>query len=186
MTVTSHHARAADPPARQELAAFEAVFLQYYTRVYTVLFRLVGDQAEAEDLTLETFWKLWQQPPTRADNLAGWLYRVATRLGYNTLRAAKRRGRYEAAAWDALDPTALPDPADEAERGVERARVRVTLGRMPERDAQLLVLRYSGLSYREIAAALGVSPNSVGTLLARAEAEFEKLYSEGDSHAHQR
>jgi RNA polymerase sigma-70 factor (ECF subfamily) len=180
VTVTSHHARAANPPARQELAEFEAVFVQYYTRVYAVVFRLVGDQAEADDLTLETFWKLWQQPPTRADNLAGWLYRVATRLGYNALRAAKRRGRYEEAAWDALEPTALPDPAGEAERAVERARVRAALGRMPERDAQLLMLRYSGLSYREIAAALGVSPNSVGTLLARAEAGFEKLSSEGE------
>jgi RNA polymerase sigma-70 factor (ECF subfamily) len=178
--------RAAHPPARQELAAFEAVFFQYYTRVYAVLFRLVGDKAEAEDLTLETFWTLWQQPPTRAENLAGWLYRVATRLGYNALRAAKRRGRYEAAAWDALEPSAWPDPAGEAELAIERARVRATLGRMPERDAQLLILRYSGLSYKEIAMAVGVSPTSVGTLLARAEGEFERLYSEGDSDAHQR
>jgi RNA polymerase sigma-70 factor (ECF subfamily) len=186
VSVTSHQARAAHPPARQELAAFEAVFVQYYTRVYAVVFRLVGDPAEADDLTLETFWKLWQQPPARADNLPGWLYRVATRLGYNALRAAQRRGRYEEAAWDALEPDGLADPAGEAERGAERARVRAALARMPERDAQLLVLRHSGLSYREVAAALGVSPNSVGTLLARAEARFEKLYSEGDSHAHQR
>jgi RNA polymerase sigma-70 factor (ECF subfamily) len=186
VTVTSQPAHAAHPPAHQELAAFEAVFYQYYTRVYAVLFRLVGDPAEAEDLALETFWKLWQQPPTRAENLGGWLYRVATRLGYNALRAAKRRGRYEEAAGEALGPNGGADPAGEAERALERARVRAILGRMPERDARLLILRHSGLSYREIATALGVSPNSVGTLLARAEAEFERLYSEGAEDAHRR
>jgi RNA polymerase sigma-70 factor (ECF subfamily) len=184
--VTSRPMRAAHPPAQQELAAFEAVFYEYYTRVYAVLFRLVGDPAEAEDLALETFWKLWQQPPSRRDNLGGWLYRVATRLGYNALRAAQRRGRYEEAAGEALQPSGVADPAGEAERARERARVRAILGRMPERDARLLVLRHSGLSYKEIATALGVSPNSVGTLLARAEAEFERLYSEGEDHAHRR
>ena len=184
--MTSHHARAAHPPARQELAAFEALFVQYYTRVYAVLFRLVGDRAEAEDLTLETFWKLWRQPPPRADNLAGWLYRVATRLGYNAMRAAQRRQRHERAAAESLEPADGGDPAEEAERAIERARVRAILGRMPERNAQLLMLRHAGLAYKEIAAALGVSPSSVGTLLTRAEAEFEKLYAEGDDHAHRR
>lgn len=184
MTVTSHYARAAHPPARSELAAFEALFVQYYTRVYAVLFRLVGDRAEAEDLTLETFWKLWQQPPPHADNLAGWLYRVATRLGYNALRAAQRRQRYEQAAGETIELDAGADPAEEAERALKRARVRAVLARMSERDAQLLMLRYAGLAYKEIATALGVSPTSVGTLLMRAEAEFENLYSEGDDHAH--
>ena len=184
MTVTSEPVRAAHPPARPEMAAFEAVFFQHYRRVYALLFRLVGDRAEAEDLTLEAFCKLWQQPPARAENLGGWLYRVALRLGYNALRAARRRGRYEdQAGWDALEQAAPPDPARVVERAEERAHVRAALARMPDRDAQLLILRHSGLAYREIAAALGVSPNSIGTLLARAEQEFERLYSEGGSYA---
>jgi RNA polymerase sigma-70 factor (ECF subfamily) len=184
VTVTSESARAAHPPKQREMAAFEAVFFQHYTRIYALLFRLVGDRAEAEDLTLEAFWKLWQQPPTRPDNLGGWLYRVALRLGYNALRAARRRAGYEAeAGWDALEQAAPLDPAREVERADERARVRAVLDRMAERDAQLLILRHSGLAYREIAAALGVSPSSIGTLLARAEQEFERLYSEGGSHA---
>jgi RNA polymerase sigma-70 factor (ECF subfamily) len=47
---------------------------------------------------------------------------------------------------------------------------------MKPRAAQLLILRHSGLSYADIAAALGVAPGSVGTLLARAEKEFERRY----------
>ena len=69
------------PARRQEETSFEAAFLEHYPRVYGVLFRLVGDRAEAGDLTLETFWKLWQQPPPRADNLGGWLYQTSKSLG---------------------------------------------------------------------------------------------------------
>ncbi|MGH2522774.1 MAG: sigma-70 family RNA polymerase sigma factor [Anaerolineales bacterium] len=172
-------------PAERE-SDFEAVFVEHYPRVYGALFRLVGDRAEAEDLTLETFWRLWQRPPETLrrpaahgdDNLGGWLYRVAMRLGYNALRGAKRRVRYEEQAGrDALERDAPPDPAHEVAQRQERERVRQMLRQMPEREAQLLILRHSGLSYKEVAAALGVAPASVGTLLARAEAEFEKLWS---------
>ncbi len=175
--------QSASAPARDAEAEFETVFVQHYTRVYGVLFRLVGDRGEAEDLALETFWRLWQRPPARSDNLAGWLYRVATNLGYNALRAGKRRLRYEEEAGkDAIETASLPDPAHEADRRAERTRARETLCRMSPRDARLLILRHSGFSYKEIAAALGVSPNSIGTLLARAEEEFERKYGNDPSN----
>lgn len=179
MALASDSVQNASAQARPDEAEFESVFLQNYTRVYGVLFRLVGDRAEAEDLALETFWQLWQKPPARNDNLGGWLYRVATNLGYNALRAAKRRANYEEQAGrGALDLNTSLSPEQEAERAAERRRARDVLRQLPARDAQLLILRHSGLSYKEIAAALNVSPNSVGTLLARAEEEFEKRFGE--------
>jgi len=182
VAVTSQKLKAADAlPSRIEEQAFETMFLEHYPRVYGVLFRLVGDRAEAEDLALETFWKLWERAPARADNLAGWLYRVAVRLGYNALRAARRRLHYEESAGrDALTFDEPVDPAQAAERAAERARVRAALGQMPPREAQLLILRHSGLAYKEIAAALGLAPGSVGSLLARAERDFERFYGRGE------
>ncbi len=56
--------------------------------------------------------------------------------------------------------------------------MRQALARMDSRQAQLLLLRHSGLGYSELGAALGLSPNSIGTLLVRAEREFEKRYLE--------
>jgi RNA polymerase sigma-70 factor, ECF subfamily len=166
-------------PVRDADSEFEQVFAQHYARVYGVLVRLVGDRAEAEDLAVETFWRLWERAPARWDNLGGWLYRVALRLGYNALRAARRRADYEISAGrEALDLNAPPDPAETAEKAEERARVRGVLRQLPPRSAQLLVLRHTGLSYQEIAAALELAPGSIGTLLVRAEAEFEKLYSD--------
>jgi RNA polymerase sigma-70 factor, ECF subfamily len=179
VAVTSQQAGAINPPAQRE-AEFEAVFLQHYQRVYGVLYRLTGNRAEAEDLALEAFLKLWQDPPGREGSLGGWLYRVATRLGFNALRAGQRRRGYESAAGrDAWEQGNTPDPSHEVERRDERASVRAALARMAERDAQLLILRHSGLTYREIATVLGVSPGSIGTLLARAERAFERAYGEG-------
>ena len=56
------------------------------------------------------------------------------------------------------------------------ARVRDVLGALKPRDAQLLLLRADGLAYCEVAGTLGIQPGSVGTLLARAEAEFERRF----------
>jgi len=55
-----------------------------------------------------------------------------------------------------------------------RDEVRTVLARIPERSAALLALRYSGLSYAEIAQALDVRASSVGTLLRRAEDAFRR------------
>ena len=110
-------------------------------------------------------------------NLDGWLYRVATNLGLNALRSHQRRQRYESeAGHNVLENSSPLDPAIEIERQQDREQVRATLAQMKPRSARLLVLRHSGLTYAEIAAALGLAPSSVGTLLARAEREFEERY----------
>jgi RNA polymerase sigma-70 factor (ECF subfamily) len=138
-------------------AAFAALFRSHYGRVYQVLYRLVGD--EADDLAQEAFLRLYERwPRLSGADVGAWLYRVATRLGYNALRAARRRDQHR----DAL--------------GHAQQRVRRALGTLSGCQARLLALRSSGLSYREIAAALQVAPGSVGTLLARAERAFERAY----------
>ena len=160
-------------------AAFETIFLQHYARVVAVLFRIVGDRARAEELADDVFWKIYRQPlpPGRNHNLGGWLYRVATRLGLDALRASVRRQHYEQfAALDGEASDTSPDPLDTLLRAEKRHRVREVLARMKPAQAQLLILRHSGLSYQELAQTLGVKGSSIGTLLARAEAEFEKRY----------
>lgn len=171
--------------ARLEKDAFEALFLEHYETVYGVLFRLTGDRFQADDLTAETFWRLWERPPARQENIPGWLYRVATNLGYNQLRAERRRKRYEtgeATADDWMNSTS-PDPVQATELKMERERVRAVLAALPLRDVQVLTLRHSGFSYKEIAAALDTPVNTVGTLLARAETKFEALYHQDKSNA---
>ena len=65
------------------------------------------------------------------------------------------------------------------------AEVRAVLATMKLEKAQLLLLRQSGLSYREIAAALRINAASVGTMLVRAETEFATLYRKHQLQRHQ-
>jgi RNA polymerase sigma-70 factor (ECF subfamily) len=157
---------------------FEAVFQQYWEPVCAVIYRIVGDWAEAEDLALEVFLQLHARPPSQVSSqLSGWLYRVGTNLGLNALRSRKRRVLYEAqAARHAALERPVDDPAGVLERSQERRQVQAVLAVMKPRAAQLLILRQAGLSYAEIAQALSVAPGSVGTLLARAEADFARRY----------
>ena len=179
MAVTADDLRRKPARSVEQSAWFETAFNEHWGRVYGVLFRLVGERAEAEDLALEAFWRLYRRPPSSRDNLAGWLYRVAANLGLNALRTQQRRIRYEEQAGrEALASSYPVDPADEAELIEQRRLVQAALTKMKARSARLLVLRHSGLSYAEVAAAEGLLPGSVGTLLARAEAEFEKAYRE--------
>ncbi len=73
-------------------AAFEELFRRYYSTVYKVLLRLIGTPQDAEDLAQEVFVRLYQRPLRGADeaNVGGWLYRVATNLGFNAIRSRRR------------------------------------------------------------------------------------------------
>jgi RNA polymerase sigma-70 factor (ECF subfamily) len=180
MTAITTSETASDEPAAETHDTgpdLERAFETYWDRVCATLYRLLGSWDEAEDLALEVFWRLHDRPPRHWERLGSWLYRVATRIGLNALRARRRRRTYEEGAGILdLQRTGPVDPAEQVERGERRARVRHVLARMRPRSAQILVLRHSGLSYAEIATSLGVAPGSVGTLLARAEVDFERRY----------
>lgn len=182
MAVTIDHVGVIkDKRTAEEAGDFEKLFQQNWRRVYEMLFQVLGDADEAEDLALETFWRLFHQPPIKVENLEGWLYRVALRLGYNALRAHRRRGYYEQEAGKLLLEKSNDDPARAAELAEECRRVRHVLGELKPKVAQLLILRHSGFSYQEIGAVLDIPKTSVGTLLVRAEKAFEKRYlQDGD------
>ncbi len=160
-------------------ARFESYFERYWTGVYRLLVRMLGDPAEAEDLTLEAFVRLHEKGPSLEPgaNIGGWLYRVATNLALHSLRALRRRTSYEQSAGRyALETNAQASPLEVVSDREARRLARAALTQMNPRQSQLLVLRYSGVSYKDIASALDLSPASIGPLLLRAEREFEKRY----------
>lgn len=169
-------------PARNRVSAeaqLEKLLENYWQRIFVVVLRIVGDQYEAEDLAMETFWRYYSNPPKTHENLGGWLYRVATNLGLNAVRSRQRRQTHEqdAANWT-INYLPENNPAIELEQKLERQRVRQILTEMKQRDAQILVLRHTGLTYAEIAETLQLNPNSVGKILARAEADFERRFQQ--------
>jgi RNA polymerase sigma factor (sigma-70 family) len=158
---------------------FERFYLEHYSRVVSVLFRLTSSRSEAEELAHEVFWKLYRRQllPEAEGNVAGWLYRTATNLGIDALRRDARRRDYEHEAARAARQAAPRGGAlEELVRDEQRRKVRQVLARLKPVQAQALILRAGGFSYHEVAAALGVKRVSVGTLLVRAEQAFRKHY----------
>lgn len=156
---------------------FEVLFDAHWKRVVMVIYRMVGDWQEAEDISVEVFMRLYNHHMEYLDNLDGWLYRVATRMALNAIRSRKNRHKYELQAGrSTLENNRMLKPAESAEQAETSREVRKVLAKIRPKYARLLALRYSGFSYREIANVLSVSPNSVGTLLARAEKAFANQY----------
>ncbi|MEQ1473469.1 MAG: sigma-70 family RNA polymerase sigma factor [Candidatus Acidiferrum sp.] len=177
-------ARAGEPGVKcQDVCAqsFDEIFLAHYARVVGVLRRMVGDHGRAEDLASEVFLKFYRQDTANAaaGNVSGWLYRTATNLGIDALRAANRRGRLEQAAAKEVSFARVAESAfDQMARAETQHRVRMVLAELKPPQAQLLLLRTAGHSYKELAAALEMDAGSVGTSLIRAEAAFARRYRE--------
>ena len=151
--------------------AFDRLFAAEYARVVRIAQRVVADAAEAEDVAQEVFVSFERKHRADEQYAAAWLHAAAAHRALNALRARKRRAvREERGA--RVDVGV--DPHEAAERSERRRAVRDALRRIPERSATVLVLRYSGLSYAEVALALGVGVGQIGTLLRRAEERIRK------------
>lgn len=153
---------------------FRREFEGRHTSLLRYLTRLSDDPALAADIAQETFVRLYQRG-SMPDDPRAWLATVANNLFRNQRQGVKRHERILSdgrAALALADPPMPPDAAMEsAER---RAWVRATLETLPTRERQLLLLRYEGLSYRELAQALAITETSVGTLLVRAKNAFRQ------------
>jgi RNA polymerase sigma-70 factor (ECF subfamily) len=165
-------AAVSSPPTPGAVRAdLELVFRSDYPRVVAVAARVLGSRDDAEDVAQEVFLAFGRSS-VPAGAAPGWLSVAAVHTALNLLRSGRRRTRREEVAADG-DPV-VPDVADAVVVREERSRVRAALARLPRKQAAALVLRHSGMSYAEIAAALDLSPGSVGTTVRRAESALRK------------
>ena len=177
------------PPAAAaalpEDVAFESFFREHFGRVYGLLYRVTGNAQDAEDLSQEIFLRLSRrEPPIWASPAAGgWLWKAATHAALNALRGTRRRWLREERASREEWPVRLvlereEDPAGSLERKERQRAVRRALAQLKQRESMLLLGRHGGLSYGELATALGLKASSVGTLLSRAERRFKEVYEQ--------
>jgi RNA polymerase sigma factor (sigma-70 family) len=152
-------------------ADLEEVFRTAYPRVVAVAARVLGSRDEAEDVAQEVFLTFGRSSVPAGEAMP-WLSVAAAHTALNHLRSGRRRAVREEAA-DGGGAVG-PDVAEVVVTLDERRRVRAALARLPRRQAVALVLRHSGLSYAEVAAALDLSPGSVGTTVRRAESALRE------------
>lgn len=167
--------------ARSEDEAFEALFTSEYARVVGIANRVLADPHEAEDVAQEVFVDFHRLHSATAQYAPAWLHRAAAHASLNRLRGSRRRQKREVAqALEEGDRTM--DPQMHLEVSEDRRMVRAALGRLAPKPAAALAMRASGLSYAEVAQALGVGIGQVGTLLRRAEASLRQEVTRGTSN----
>jgi len=168
---------------RQDEVAFNQLVTVYQGRVYRLVFRMLNDQQEAEDLAQEVFVTVFKSIGTfRGDSkLSTWLYRVAANHAKNRLKYLSRRARGrkqqfdEVGDRDAIESssmsTSAPIPGPEAVMQGRQMEdfVRHALSELPEEQRELVVLRdIENLTYDEIQQVTGLAAGTVKSRLHRA------------------
>ncbi len=161
-------------------SGFEFLIEKYRKPMVSFMYRMVHNQAVAEELAQEVFLRVYRSRQTyRAEaRFSTWLYRIATNLGVNHARDTRHERAAQTVYLDQPDPETgiTPDVADSrpgAEEELvkdERMRaIRKHVMALPERQrAAVLMHKYQGLDYREIGAVLHLSESATKSLLFRA------------------
>jgi RNA polymerase sigma-70 factor (ECF subfamily) len=146
---------------------WDAVYADRLPGVYNFFRYRVGDGPVAEDLTSITFEKAWRARDRYRRDLAGfgtWLLAIARNVAIDHYRASRHHVPLEEAAEVAGGAT----PEDLAERRSDLDRLGRLLQTLPDRERDLVALKYgAGLTNRAIATMTGLSESNVGTLLHR-------------------
>jgi RNA polymerase sigma factor (sigma-70 family) len=174
---TERKERSAVPAAVR--ADLEEVFRRDYQCVVGVAARVLGSRDQAEDVAQDVFLSFGRSS-VPAGEARGWLCVAAAHTALNLLRSGRRRASREETVAAAAETT-VSDVAEVVLTNDDRRRVRAALARLPRKQAVAVVLRHSGLSYADVAAALGLSPGSVGTTVRRAESALRKELSHASS-----
>jgi len=162
-------------------ADLDEIFRRDYQLVVGVAARVLGSRDQAEDVAQEVFLSFGRSSVPTGE-ARGWLSVAAAHTALNLLRSRRRRASREETVAVAEDLVGA-DVAETVVRLAERDRVRAALARLPRKQATALVLRHSGLSYADVAAALDLSPGSIGTTVRRAESALRKeLNRHASSH----
>ncbi|HET7698081.1 MAG TPA: RNA polymerase sigma factor [Vicinamibacterales bacterium] len=154
------------------------LFRQHGAAIFRFAAVLVRHRQDAEDVVQETFLKLLTHLEAQGSltNPRGWLFTVAAHAARDRQRRRMRWVPWSSAHDGRVPPPLLPD-----EDG-RLTRARAALRDLSRRDRLLLVLRAQGLSYRDIAAAAGINPVSVGRLLARAVDRWAGTRKDGEAY----
>lgn len=167
-------------------AGFGVLIEKYRSPIVHFMFRMVHNQAIAEELAQEVFLRVYRSRQTyRAEaKFSTWLYRIATNLGVNHARDTKYERMAQNIYLDQPDPETgtTPDVADatptveqELVRGERLKAIRDQVLQLPERQrAAVLMHKYQGMDYKQIGEVLRLSESATKSLLFRAYQELRQ------------
>ncbi|MFQ5903132.1 MAG: RNA polymerase sigma factor [Candidatus Binatia bacterium] len=172
--------------------AFETLVSRHQTSVLNLIYRFIGNRADAEDLAQEVFLRVWQAARTYKPKakFTTWIYRITINLCFNELKSTRRkklflfrRSRGEVPGRDdeyfTEHAEKISSPEDLLLSAERNRQILNAFQQLPANQRMALVLkRFEGLSYQEIGQILGCSVSAVDSLLVRAKRNLrEKLTS---------
>lgn len=161
-----------------DVAAFNQIVRAYQTQVYRTAYRVLGEQASAEDATQDAFVSAFKHIRAyRGGSFKAWLLRIVTNACYDQLRVKQRR---PTASLDAMlidpdnpapgiDHAAPESPQDFAERQELNSTIQAGLATLPpDQRMTLILVDIEGLSYEQVAQAMQTNIGTVKSRLSRA------------------
>ena len=155
---------------------FLALLKEHRGALLRIARQYAGVSGEEDDLYQEILSQVWKSLPSFKGTASGgtWVYRVALNTALTWRRRVVRRERRVAH----LPPNETAPPASRGEPRSQQAILEDFLSRLSGPDHSLLLLYMEGLSYKEIAEAMGLSENAVGVRLHRMKQAFNERYVE--------
>jgi len=184
-----------DPDVRLMLAvgqgdaqAFEELVLRYQSRLVAVLEHLVGSRDHAEDLAQEVFLRVYRarQSYEPGAKFSTWLFTIANNVASTALRSRSRRREVSLAPHDSSNSIGRLDalvqastgqmPARQLDKAEMRQIVQLALESLNERQRMAVLLnKFEGMSYEDIAAAMDLTPKAIKSLLSRARVNLREV-----------
>jgi len=160
-----------------DVRAFEGLFRDHHVRVYNLVSYILGDAAEAEDVTQRAFVKAWEELPRLRDVQAfpAWLNRIAANLARDVARSPAARMAFEDDPEPLMERVEDTSPPPEADLLAEErsAQVHRAIGSLPEHQREVVVMHHlEGTPVQEVAEQLGLA---IGTVLSRLSRGREAL-----------
>jgi RNA polymerase sigma-70 factor (ECF subfamily) len=168
--------------AADDRQALRVLYERHAEFVYRIAYRFVGNEEDARDITQSVFVTIMQsahryKPEAK---LTTWIYRIVVNRCINHRATASRRLRSFLTDRNFEDIPASHEnrPDRIVDRAEQRARLQVAIQKLPERQRMALILsRFEGQSYEDIADLLGCSKKSVESLLVRARKSLARYFS---------
>ncbi len=161
--------------------SLEHFFKTQYRSVYRFLMKKLGCPADAEDAAQETFLRLARQDMTAMRSPRAYLYTVARNLAADKLRSRRIRSVSVSSSTIEDYPSAVPTPDTAVDAMERRELVYEALAALPKRSREAFILhRFDGLSYKEVAQQMKISPKTVEKHIAKAMFQLRTTLSRLD------
>jgi len=159
-----------------DMEAFRCLVEAHQARVVGTISKMLGSDAEAEDLAQQVFIRIWKSAPRYRPTakFTTWLFRITRNLVFNELR---RKRHFVDQADEMPEPAERRDqePDKVLMKGELQSAIQNAIDQLPESQRLAIILRrYEGMAYEEIAAVMGTTVPAVKSILFRARAELRE------------